>query len=754
MKGAARTARKVAPRELARTVCPASPYVAALRQVLADRTGRTVGTFKVGALDGEVLAARDSLWILVRRPGAGGLALRAAFLSVPFEHRVEKAELNEVLRVRLDSALGQHTIVLLTGGDALEHIRVTVSFTPAAPTLVPFLPRDVYPLDAQDDPFGANGNVEAAQRGMNSGLLYFRIDDPGFGNVLYFQNLTAMNDFYRATRTTPDGAVGGLWPELGYLPPTPAQSGTPPSNPLPAGVEVTLSDAIVVFRHHAPPHERESARQFLQLLGEAYKLLDLPDTEYRDWVERAERTLVDLDQAPEATIRHYGHRYVHPYTAAEYPDSMVQISVLAAVFDWGRWSGKPHPLEAELRAGLGRFYDPNLRTLRRYLPNVGDDKNANAVDSWYLYHPMLNLARMALAGDAASEKLFMECVDFGISAARHFHYNWPIQYDITDFSVITATAADGRGQTDVAGLYAQVMLMAHELTAETRFLDEARAAIDTAMGLRFNLNYQANLTAWGAAACMRLYRITNQTIYAEQSYVYLASFFHNCEIWESRLERAVHYKNFLGVTCLQDAPYMAIYECFDAFTAFEAFLDESGPDLDPAARMLVAEYCKYALDRAWYYYPDALPAEILATDNRNGHIDRKLSFPLEDLYADGQCAGQVGQEIYGAGAAMVFAAKTFHTVEGAPFKMFCDHFVRSSERTGDRSISIVLDGGETCVAALNFIREKRRKLPAIKVTTAGGDILRGHARGGERIDFNVPAQGRLIITWLDERKSA
>ncbi|WP_235506574.1 hypothetical protein [Altererythrobacter sp. Root672] len=666
-----------------------------------------------------------------------------------FKCSTTTAQPGESKRLKVESPLGCHEVVITAGGDALGHVRLTVTFTPSVPMLVPFMPRDLYPLDVNDDPTSAKGNVEAAQRGLNSGLLYFRIDEPAFGNVLYFQNLTAMNGYYRATKTSPDGSVGGLWPELGYLLPSPAQGGTPPSDALQAGVEVCLSDAIVVFRHRAPPHERESARQFLQMLGEAYKLIDLPRTNYRDWIARAERTLADLESAPEASIRHYGHRYIHPYTADEYPDSMVQLSVLAAVFDWGRWKGEPHPLESELRAGLKRFYDPKLKVLRRYLPNVGDDKDADAVDSWYLYHPMLNLARMGLAGDKPAAKLFLDCIDFSIKAARHFDYRWPIQYKVTDFSIITATANDDRGQTDVGGLYAYIMLQAHELTGDPKFLAEAKAAIDTAMGMRFNLNYQANLTAWGAAACMRLYRITNDYTYAEQSYVYLASFFHNCEIWESELEHAVHYSNFLGATCLQDAPYMAIYECFDAFTAFEVFLDECGPDLDPAVRMLVAEYCKYALDRAWFYYPDALPPEILATENRNGHIDRKLSFPLEDLYPDGQCAGQVGQEIYGAGAALVFATRSFHPVESAPFKLFCDHFIRASERTSDFSMSIVLDGGETCLAALSFVREKRRKLPKLKVVTAGGDQLHGHEREADRIDFNVPANGRLVISWSD-----
>jgi hypothetical protein len=731
-------------------IAGATPNVLALRQALTDGSGRKIATFSTGELTVEIRTTRDSVWALIRRPGQGGLALRTAYIVGEFQVVRLDPEAGEKLRLGVMSALGEHRIVLRSGGDALEHLRATTHFTPAAPMLVSFLPRDLYPLDKQDDPFGATGVVKAGQRGLNAGVLYFRIEEPAFGNVLYFQNLTAMNDYYRATKTKPDGAVGGVWPELGYLPPTPPQSGTPPVDPLAAAVAVTLSDAILVFRHEAPPDERESARQFLQMLGVVYRMIDLPRTDYRNWIDRAERTLRDLDQAPEATITHYGHRYVHPYVAAEYPDIMVQMSIVAAIHDWGKWCGEPHPLEAEFKAGLGKFYDPTLRTLRRYLPNVGGDKDADAVDSWYLYHPMLNLGRLALDGDAAARRLFLKSIDFGIRAAHHFKYEWPVQYNITDFSVITETAgADGRGQTDVGGIYAWVMLQAFDLTDDKQFLDEARAAIDAAIGLEFNINYQANLTAWGAAACMRLWRITDQPLYLEQSYVYLGSFFHNSEIWESEIELAKHYSNFLGVTCLQDAPYMAIYECFDSYTAFEHYLSDSGPDLEPAARMLIAEYCKYALDRAWFYYPDALPPEAISPEQRdsNGHVDRALSFPLEDLYPDGQLAGQVGQEVYGAGAAFVFATRAFHHVEGAPFRLYCDHFMRARERTGDRALTLTLDGGETCTAGLSFVRLKRRKLPTLRVTTAGGDILRPLASSDDRIDYRVPANGRVILTW-------
>ncbi|MFV3127288.1 hypothetical protein [Niveispirillum sp. KHB5.9] len=727
-----------------------SPHVLALRQMLKNDRRETLASFTVGGLTVELCAAGDSIWALIRRQGLGGVALRAAHLTGDFACHKIRPEPGEAARLTVRSAAGDHVVAFTVGGEALEHLRMTVRLTPALPLLLPSMPRDLYPLDRRDDPLGASGRVEAEQRGLNAGILYFHIDEPSFGNVLYFQNLTALNDYFHATGTKPEGVVGGMWPELGYLPPVPAQGGTSPADPLPAGVPVTLSDAILVFRHQAPGDERESARQFLQMLGVAYKMLDLPPTDYRDWVDRSERTLCDLDQALEATITHYGHRYIHPYTGAEYPDSMVQLSIVAAIHDWGKWRGEAHPLEAEFKAGLEKFYDPKLGSLRRYLPNVGDDKNADAVDSWYLYHPLLNLGFLALDGDEEARRLLMKSLDFAIKAARHFKYRWPIQYDTTDFSVITDVApADGRGQTDVGGFYAWVMLQAFRLTHETRFLDEARASIDAAIGLHFDINYQANLTAWGAAACMRLWRITDERIYLEQSYVYLASFFHNCEIWESEIELARHYRNFMGVTCLQDAPYMAMYECFDSFNAFEHYLDDSGPELEPAARILIAEYCKYALDRAWYYYPDALPPEVLSPKQReaNGHIDPKLSFPLEDLYPDGQKAGQVGQEIYGAGAAFIFATRAFHHVEGAPFLLYCDHFVRAMDRTGAHSLTFALTGGETCFARLSLVRLKRRKIGAVRICTAAGEVLEATETSTNRIDYRVPAQGRLVLSW-------
>lgn len=709
------------------------------------RAIESIGEYSIETLEGS-----NAIWIVVRRPGTGGIAIRAAHApgGAGRVRRLRRAK-GQALRLGFETALGAHTVTISLHQQQLPIIRVTATLEPAVPLVIPYLPRDVYPLDEHDDPAGAIGQVDAAQRGPNTGLCYFRLCDPAFGTVLYFQNLTALQPYFIATKTKPDGVVGGEWPELGYRPATRPESTTAPTDPLPAGVECTISDAFVALHSDSQADELELALRFLQMLGQIYRHIDHPETEYRDWVARSETTVRDLDSAPEATIRHYGHRYIHPYTASEYPDVMVQLTTITALRDFADWQGKPSPLEAELSRGLAKFHDTDLGTMRRYLPNVGKDKDKNAVDSWYLYHPLLNLGRLAMRGDVRAKRLLFGSLDYAIKAAHHFDYCWPIQFNVKDFSIIVAARNDdGLGQTDVAGLYAYVMLQAFELTGEQRYLDEARAAIVAVKGMRFDLNYQANLTAWGASACVRLWRITADDAYLAQAYVYLASFFHNSEIWESQIEGAKHFTNFLGVTALHDAPYMAQFECFDSFAAFESLLKDADDQLAPEARLLVSQYCKYALNRAWFYYPDALPKDLLATDIRNGHIDRALSFPLEDLYADGQPAGQVGQEIYGAGAAMVFASRAFHTLDGAPFRLFCDHFLTALECGPGNTATFVAGGIDEWPAAISLIDLPRRRARGVKVFEGDATTpIRPIHRPAGRLDYQIAANRRITLRW-------
>ncbi len=709
-----------------------------------------IATFALGSLTIEACPGRDTLWIVVRRPGKGAVALRTNPWPGPYtltQKRMGKT--GAVWTVK--ASAGTWTVAVSILDDTVLRIKITLK--PVTDLLLAFWPRDLYVLDDNDNPMKAIGQVEAAQRGVNGGLCYFCVQKPSFGSVLYAQNFTALNPYFQATDTKPDGVVGGRWPELGYQPPTSPMGYAPPEKPLPAGEEIVVSDALLTFAETCAADEMQSARHFVDMLANIYPHLDKPEPEFHDWIERSERTIHDLTHAPQARIEHYGHTYLHAYTDAEYPDSMVQMSVLSSLREWELAQGSIEPLSAELASGIGRFFDKDLGTIRRYLPNVGEDKNPDAVDSWYLFHPLMNLARLAKAGDTKAEKLFRDSLAYTVKSARHFGYVWPIQFDITDFSVITQSRSpQGRSQTDAGGLYAYVMLLAWEIIGDDAYVDEAQAALKALEGNRFNLAYQTNLTAWGAVACLKLWLMDRRSGYLDQSMVFVAGFLHNCELWHSEIKFAAHYTNFFGLTCLHDAPYMAAYECFEAFAAFDEYLRIGYDDIPPAAKLLLCEYRRYAQDFTWYFYPDALPEEVVAKDNvRNGYNDRALSFPLEDLYGDGQPAGQVGQEVYGAGGAFIFAARAFNVCGDAPFRLFCD-YATDVRKQDDGHLTVKLQGPVGQAGRFRLMVKGRKKLPAIHLTLADTDIAIPARESGDGFhDYEVPADAMLSIAFVTKR---
>ena len=151
-------------------------------------------------------------------------------------------------------------------------------------------------------------------------------------------------------------------------------------------------------------------------------------------------------------------------------------------------------------------------------------------------------------------------------------------------------------------------------------------------------------------------RASGEAEWLERSYYWLANLIHHCDFRERREGHAAHYPTFMAATCMYNSDYFAPFEDHECFQALGEWLAIGGAALDGDARMLAEEFRRYARDRAWFCYPDMLPAEAISAEQEAGRIDRSLSFPLEDLYPDGRQAGQVGQEIYGAGAAFVYAA--------------------------------------------------------------------------------------------------
>ena len=94
-----------------------------------------------------------------------------------------------------------------------------------------------------------------------------------------------------------------------------------------------------------------------------------------------------------------------------------------------------------------------------------------------------------------------------------------------------------------------------------------------------------------------------------------------------------------------------------------------------------------------------------------------------------------------------WAVEVDPSVDGAPFDLYCDHFVRALERMAPARLSLRLDGGEGCTARLSFVRKSRGELPAVRVAAADGDAIRPDGNSGDRLDFLVPANGSLLLSW-------
>ena len=689
----------------------------------------------------DVRLGRDSLWLTVREQSnseQGGTAFRLAYApggSLAIGDR--KAEENAV-QVALTAPTGRYEVRVEILDSGLLHWAATL--TPAADLTLPYLPPDVYPIDGSGSPLETRGTAHTGQPSAGAAALLFTLAEPAFGSVFYLHNFSALNPLFEALGTKPLGLVGGQWPQLGFQ--LPASEAV-----LPAGQPVVLADAFALVSPQIPQNERDAARLYLDSLAAVYPHLPQPDTEWRDWPARAADTLADLQNGDGCTVQNHGLTYARPYLGAEEPDSMVQLALTLPIAEYGEWLGRPMPFADALRAGVPAFFDAELGLMRRYLPDAPEDKDRAESDSWYLYHPLLDLARLAKRGDDEARRLLLGSLDYAIKAGQHFGYRWPVKFNLETLEVLTDVRKDGEpGQSDVGGIYAAVMIEAWDLTADTRYLEEAQAALRALTGYRFAVGYQFNITAIGAAAALRVWSATGDDFFRDQSLLLLASFFQHTTFYDCTLGTAKFFPAFGGVLCLHDAEYTAIFEAFESFAAFHQIFAHAGDALPASARLLITEYCRHLLNRAWFYYPGELPEDALATDIRNGRLDRNLAVPMEDLYPAGDPAGQVGQEIYGAGAAFALAVRSFQTPPGAPLQIACDYPLTITA-TAPGCAETRVHGVSQFSCRLKLIALGDDGLPPTVSLRCGGKELETRETQDDAREYAVPGGSDLEVRW-------
>jgi hypothetical protein len=726
-----------------------SPWAAVALAKLAEKMKQPLYTTNREGIDYTVLLAGDSLWMVTQQDENNRVAFRLA-CSPSADLSLEKCTaLKDGLSVEVTSEIGHFHINLFFNNRAAG-ARYTTRFTPSMDLLIPFWPRDVLITGKRFRPGKTAGEIHVTQKGARSGLLY--VTFPLSGALLYMQNLTALSPYCEQTNTSCQDVVGGRWPELGLaLPPT-------KDKPLIAGRALTISDAIIVFGEHSPVDELQTAEQYLDLLAAAYLQLPMPSTSYHDWPTILDKGLKDLKTAgcwSQVKGNEYLNAYVCDYKTP--PEIMVQLAVLLPLIDYGEWLGTELPEVPLIKKSLPEFYNKELKTIMRWLPAAEDSledeeeqKKPRVMDAWYLHHPLLNLSRLALKGDKQAKKLFLDSLPYAIKVARHFKYEWPVFYHMESLEVIKAETEPGKGgEKDVAGLYTHVLLQAYELTGMDKYLREAEKAARTLKSKGFNLLYQSNNTAFSAGALLRLHKLTGKKIYLDLSYVCIANLFSNVQLWNCHYGYGKHFPRFFALFPLKDAPYTAVYEEQETFCALHDYVKHSrGVSVSPSVHLLVAEYIRHLVNRAPYYYPPMLPKEMLSDKVKMGEVDPKLWIALEDLYDGWDKAGQVGQEVYGAGNAFGILPRHCFIVKDKRLRIFTDYPVINFREEKNKSVIFRTTGSKELTCRLLILKQGDLKLPDLVVYTGTiKQIVSGRRTKQGDIEYTIRGSQLIKITW-------
>ncbi|MEA2579463.1 MAG: hypothetical protein QOE83_355 [Actinomycetota bacterium] len=710
-----------------------------------------LGEFRVWVEQGS-----RSLWTRVEVPGGPGLALRCAFDPAGTLEVVSSADGGD-LTVEMRGSLGSQRAHIHLEDKPRPFIHVRTEILPTDDLLMPYWPRDLFALDPDGSVLASRGTIHATQRGLRSGLVYGSCSrDLSF---LYIQDFSALSDYLEETHASPADAVGGSWPEMGLELPRSAE------HPLPRAQEVTISDAYLFLDRTLPADEISLARQYLDLVSDALRVLPAPETEYRDWPGRAAQSMRDLEHSPLCSEERQGRRYLLPYVGddGKPPESMVQLAVLRPLLEYRDWSGRTFALTEGLEDTLPSFFDEDIGCMRRWL--IGEpfenkaeaDQGHDIMDSWYLYYVLFSLAVAAEHGATHARSLLRRSLPYAIRVSKRFDYRWPVLFDLRSLDIVRQESKPGKGgEFDVGGLYALMAAKAYQLFDEPEYLGEAERALDGLSGLGLSTAYQTNTTAFAMQAALTVFRLTGKRRFLDRSLVCLASLVDNAWLWHGRYGHGRHYSTFFGIFPLQDAPYLAAYEEGELLAVFGACLELGGHDLPASARLLLSEYVRFALHRAWEYYPESLPVDGLATEVRNGRLSRSITIPVEDLQDGWELSGTVGQEVYGAGMALVFATRHFRHLAGTSLTVFVEYPIadETTSKRGRRStLSFTVLGTRTGEAKVRLIPLNADPFPkdvTVSVRRPGGwkrcppaQTDEGHqcfvVRGGDEIRINWSA---------------
>ncbi len=493
-------------------------------------------------------------------------------------------------------------------------------------------------------------SVFAKQLPFAAPLIY--LSNPGLlgGTLLYFQDLTSLNDLFRSTK----GGAGSIMVDFspkgdGFGFRLPGKT----LHDLPRQEEILVTDSYLYLYPHQPMDEADRARTFFTLLSAVYDLIQKPGTEPTDWQDLARKEITDFRNSEKLWVNYRGKPFLRAYVADKRtsPELISQLDVLLALTKYHRQYGGVEDLIKKITAGLPDFYKKDFGCI------VNNPTDSLHGDSWYLIGEMIQLVKLAQMGNQTARDVLLRSSERVIQFAQTVNYEFPVFFSYPNFQPLEGS------EPDVAGGYAYLMLELYELTGEEQYLVEAKESIQHIRGKEFYLNYELQMTALCATSCARLYQLTGDEGYLDLSFMPLANVLHCCWLWECDYGFGEDYQTFFGLSPMRYSGVITIKEQYETWVYLCEYLRLTHGKTPYGVEKMVSEFCKYTLSTMKYTLPPLLPGEAVAprphTWQGVDENDPSLYIPAEDLREGRSLSCQIGQEIYGAGGPITFAAAAY-----------------------------------------------------------------------------------------------
>lgn len=539
----------------------------------------------------------------------------------------------------------------------------------------------------------------SVQRGPGAPHVFFR-SLPMASYVLYFEDLTSLNELYRLTGcATPydypppgnPGAVRMGQPTHWFQMSSPDGQRVEPMHPyqdkveryahfgyerpesfrVPQGKSLVLADTYLYLKPAVETDTITVSRNFVEMLADVYQFISKPPVIPTDWAGEIVPQLVHDVMRPENTSQLQSHLLPRAYVAYEHED--YQLWTLLQLLHPLELYVKKFPQQQEacelrnrLNDALPLFLDRDWGGFHNSPAPIKQDMFFTSV---YLFSQAVMVADLARLGNENARTMLFAFRDRLLAMGRAYDYVMAEMW-LQDFS-----KQRNLYQADSTLCYLYVMMALYDLSGgtDTAALESAKGAARRIRERCLDVMWEANMTAAGVVACQQLYRVTHDPADRDLAFIPLASILREAWLWECDFGVGQYTTTFWSFCGCPAAPSSAEFESHRVRLHLKEYA--------ALTRGAVAPNVTALLDDAWQRGPTqsrfSLPPILAQTGARQfmaaegklqtncGELRYDQMIPLEDVrtgwgtdlewWQNNARLGVVGQEIYGAGGPIWYA---------------------------------------------------------------------------------------------------